>query len=310
MHIQWSFLIAYYKGEERFRPLSIGLQLRSAQEVEGIADLLEVDLAGRGDQSVGRQLRVELFEGDPQLRRLLKHIKDRYGCQPSESFVVPLEKRERCFGVRKIRQYEKQDLDRATFLHLDFAAEPIATQIDGTNDQVESEVYVGEADDLQSSTVQFGNLMPFHGLCVSDNLGRQLEQAGLQGLSLENALILPEQDARKALKKLSSSVIAPRSLLPLVNDQGHAVAANTEWPCYLDDGYQPHEFKYGNTDLDSFRGLDIAVSYERTGVSKARAFRWCLISQRFRQVMRELQIPGVRYAPVRFLCEAGAGTPV
>ena len=101
--------------------------------------------------------------------------------------------------------------------------------------------------------------------------------------------------------KLSSTFVALRSLLAIVKEAGHQVEPNSEWACYLDDGgYQPHELKYRNEDLKRFQEVDIAMSYERTGVTKARAYRWCLVSQRFRQVMRQLKVSGTCSAPVRF----------
>ena len=88
----------------------------------------------------------------------------------------------------------------------------------------------------------------------------------------------------------------------MVNESGHQIKPNTEWSCYLDDGgYQPHEFNYPKSEIEILRNVDIAVSYERTGVTMARAYRWCIVSQRFRQVMYELNVPGLRFAPVRFV---------
>jgi hypothetical protein len=176
---------------------------------------------------------------------------------------------------------------------------------------VEDEVYVAEMDRLQRNKVQLGTLMPFHGLCVTEALGRQLEQANLRGLllrpvlfvgeSLESAVFIPPEKVHKLLFKLSSSFIAPRTLLPLVNEQGYQVEPNTEWSCYFEDGgYHPFELRYSVKDFELHKDVDIAVSYEKTGVSKARSFRWCIVSQKFRTVMAELKVKGVKYAPVRF----------
>ncbi len=284
------------------RPLSIGVQLSTPEEAEGIADFLNAEIPGRDDpKHFSRGLRVNLLEDDPRLQLLLKRLESKYGWKPSKWFNIPLEERSRYFGIRKTRQYSKPDLDGASFLHLDFADRLIASQIDGTDEEADKEIYVAAADRRQSTNTQFGTLMPFHGLCVTESLGRQLGSAGLTGMFLEPVVIRPADRVKKPLLKLSSSVVAPRSLLPVVNEQGHQVEPNTQWPSYFDDGgYHPHEFKYRITDLKRFQEVDIAVSYERTGVTKARAFRWCLVSQRFRQVMAELNVPGVRYAPVRF----------
>src|SRR5262245_48677750 len=102
-----------------------------------------------------------------------------------------MEERSHYFGVRKIRDYTKKDLDRLSFLYLNFAGELIASQRDGNEEQVEKEIYVAAPDQRQYSSIQFGVMMPFHGLCVTESLGQQLENAGLRGLSLEPVVFHP-----------------------------------------------------------------------------------------------------------------------
>jgi hypothetical protein len=305
MRVTWSFSISYYKGESVARPLSIGVQLSTPVEVEEIADFLGAEIPGRDDPThQSRGLKVTLPEDDSRLHAVIERIETDYGWKPSKWLNIPFEERSHYFGVRKQREYTKKDLDSAMFLTL-FSDKPVANHKDVTTEQVENEVYVAVADRLQTPKTQFGALFPFQGFCVTESLGRQLENAKLTGLSLEPVVILPTEKVRKPLFKLSSTVVATRSLLPVVNEQGHQVEANTEWSCYLDDGgYQPHEFKFLKSALDEFRDVDIAMSFERTGITKPRAYRWCIVSQRFRQVMAELRVPGVLYAPVRFVTTA------
>ena len=302
MRAKWIFSIDYYRGESVAEPNSIGVQLSTPQEVEEFADYLGTEISGRNNPNHhSRGLRVILSEDDPRLHEVIRRIETIYGWKPSKWHNIPLEERSRYFGVRKDREYSKKELDGAAFLSL-LAQKPIAGQKDGTAEQVDAEVYVAEADRLQSAKTAFGALMPFHAKCVTESLGRQLESAGLRGLSLEPVVILPADKVKKPLLKLSSTFIAPRSLLPIVNEAGHQIEPNTEWACYLDDGgYQPYEFKYRNEDLKRFQEVDIAMSYERTGPIRARSFRWCMVSQRFRQVMAELKVRGTLYAPVRFV---------
>lgn len=289
------------------QPLSIGVQLSTPREVEEFADYLGIEIPGRNDpRHHSRGLRVELWEDDPKLHSVIQQIESRYGWKPSKWHNIPLEERSRYFGVRKDREYSKKDLDNAAFLTL-LAQKPIANQRDGTAEQVDAEVYVAEADRLQSAKTQLGTLFPFQAYGVTETLGRQLQDAGLRGLSLERVVFRPPPNrkkppnVRKPLFKLSSTFIAPRSLLPIVNEAGLQIEPNTEWACYLDDGgYQPYEFKYRKEDLERLQEVDIAMSYERTGVTKARAFRWCLVSQRFRRVLADLKVRGTLYSPVRF----------
>jgi hypothetical protein len=299
MKTVWQFSICYDSGNPP-GPYSIGFRARSSEEVDLFGASINAAVS-KNEISPDRLLRVELSEGDPRLQILLERIESTYGWKPSKWLAIPLEQRSRFFGVQKLREYSKKDLDIAPFLCL-HADKPIATREDGTAEHVEAEVYIAEADRLQTAKTQFGALFPFHGLCVAEPLGRQLQAAGLKGLALDPVVFLPPDKVKKPLLKLSSTFIAPRSLLPLVNESGHQIEPNTEWACYLDDGgYHPHEFKYRTKELERFQEVDIAMSYERTGVTKARAYRWCIVSQRFRQVMGELKVPGVSYAPVRFV---------
>jgi hypothetical protein len=314
MKAVWKLTIEYDPGN-RPRILASHIFVSKPEYAEELGRLAGLPV-GKNSSSPRRILRVELFEGDPKLELLVQAIEKKLGYVPGPWLITPPEERHHFYSPRRTREYSEEDLDRASFLVLQCPVS-IATQLDGTDEQVEKEVYVAEADEHQRSDVPFGILAPFHGLCAAESLARQLEQACLGGVSLEPvafmrkkrprnpltlAAFVPQKRVSKPLKKLASSYIAPRSLLPVVNEQGYRVEPNTEWPCYLDDGgYVPQEFKYNKSDWEFFRTVDIALSYERTGVTKARAFRWCLVSQRFREVMGELKVPGVRYAPVRFL---------
>ncbi len=308
MRTKWIFSISYYRGESIAEPNSIGIQLSTPSEVEEFADYLGIEIPGRNDpKHLSRGCRVEIWEDDPRLQTVVQRIESRYGWKPSKWFIIPMEERSRCFGVRKHRHYSKSELDSAAYLML-LADKVIAKHRDGTAEQIDAEVYVAAAGQYQLSKTQFGMLMPFWAQCVTETLGRQLQDAGLKGLSLEPVVFRQPDDVKKPvnvkkpLLKLSSNSIAPRSLLPLVNEVGERLEPNTKWACYLDDGgYQPYEFKYRESDLKHFQSVDIAMSYERTGVTKARAFRWCLVSQKFRRVLTELKVKGVQYAPVRFV---------
>jgi len=299
MKALWNFTIEYDPANKP-QVLSNLMFVSEPGIVEELGQLADLPVA-KNNSSPRRELRIELLEDDPRLNLLVQTIKDKLGYAPSPSIIVPPERRDRFYCVRKNRKYTRNDLDQAAFLSL-FADRTIANHKDGTAEQVEREVYVAAADRLQSAKTQFGALFPFQQYCVTESLGQRLQQAGVRGLALEPVVILPEDKVRKPLLKLSSSFTAPRSLLPVVNEAGHPIEPNTEWSCYLDDGgYQPHEFKYHKADLEKFQEVDIVMSYERTGVTKARAFRWCIVSQRFRRIMADLKVPGVRYALVRFV---------
>jgi hypothetical protein len=50
--------------------------------------------------------------------------------------------------------------------------------------------------------------------------------------------------------------------------------------------------------MDALGGFDVALTAERVGNGPRISFPAVIVSQRFREVLTELKIPGVGYTPV------------
>ena len=70
---------------------------------------------------------------------------------------------------------------------------------------------------------------------------------------------------------------------------------------YFDDkGHHP-ELTYNKDEVEKLGAFDIAMTAERTGINKPCSSRYLVVSQRFREVLRELKVPAVYYTPVRLI---------
>jgi hypothetical protein len=98
---------------------------------------------------------------------------------------------------------------------------------------------------------------------------------------------------------LRSKVILPPPLNLLLGEHGHPVEPNTEWWCWWDDGARdPVTLRYERAKMEALGPFDIAMTNERVGQTEQGAYRQCIVSQRFREVMTRLKVRGVRYVPV------------
>jgi len=298
----WSFSILFNK-ENPLQTRSVGIFAASPEDVDHFGEVsgLQVDSALSPTLGIRKALKVCEEEASEALIRLLRAIKERYGFEPSRSFVVPLSKRNLWFGVQKERTYSEEEIQGAELLYLYAADKEIAEQRDASLEQLASEIYVGKGPKGGAKRT-FGMLTPFHALAVRTELKQQLEQEELRGLLLDEPVV-----GVKDTWRLFSSIILPRCKLPLIDCiTGEEVVPYDVWPekwgerWYDDRGYVPPELVYEREALKALK-FDIAMTAERTGVNKERAFRWCLVSQKFRSTMIKLKVPGVRYVPVRLV---------
>ena len=92
----------------------------------------------------------------------------------------------------------------------------------------------------------------------------------------------------------------PPALNPLINEAGGVVIPNTEWWCFHDDGGRtPEVLRYRAEEVKALGDFDIAMTYERVGYHKSTAYRWCIVSQKFRQALKKLKVRAVTYVPVQ-----------
>lgn len=77
---------------------------------------------------------------------------------------------------------------------------------------------------------------------------------------------------------------------------------NTEWWCWWDDGgREPAVLRYQRAEVEALDAFDMAVTFERVGQTEQGAYRQCIVTQRFREVMMKLNVKGVDYVPVELV---------
>ena len=304
--VHWDFFITgesgvkNIKNYQKLRPQSRGIYAASAEEVEELAAVSGFEAPGWDrDGYKFRKIDVKEPEGSERLKKLLAAIKGKYGFVPSGHKVVPVADRDHVFGLRKVRKYTTEEIDSWELLYISVVGKTIAEHKEGTPDQVEAEQYVVERH-RKKKTVPFGMLMPFHAKAVTGELKDQLEDAGLAGVEFEP--VINGDD----IWKLGSSLRMPRCLLPLIDQSGAEVEPDV-WPTrfsgkYFDDrGYEPPELTYDKNEVAKLGIFDIAMTAERIYGSKSSSSRFLVVSQRFREVLNQLKVSAVHYAPVHLI---------
>jgi hypothetical protein len=290
----------YYEDGLEWGPNSIGIEARSKSDVEELGMFAGLKVSGSG--SSGLRLDVDLDENDPQLARLYEAIYAKYQLKPSQWNIIPVSERGRYFGVRRKVVWTEQEINAAEFLELS-SSRQIASHENPDDVQWEREDYVAELDKKQYTEVQLGFMSPFHGLAVAEPLRSSLLAAGLAGLNLTPVIFVGGGKVKKPLWALKSHVILPDTLNPIQNGQGDIVASDKEWERFesrhLDDaGRDPPTLRYKRAEVEALKPFDIAMTSARFGNGQKIAYRWCIVSQKFRAELKRQKVPALSYVPV------------
>ena len=285
------------EGRNEPGPHCGGLWVRTNDEIRELSDASGFPLWPHTPDNL--RLVLEVDESDPRLAKLYKAIWEKYQLKPSPWTIIPTAERHRYFGVRRKPTWTKQELDASELLWLKNTL-IIGTNKDATPEEWAREDYVAAVDSKQNSKTQFGSLSPFMALAVAEPLRSQVLDAGLTGLHLPPVVFVPRsKPVRKPLWALRSSVMLPRAGNLLQGEHGNEVEPNTEWACMWDDGgMYPPVLHYQRAEIEQLGRFDIALTYERVGITVQGAFRQCIVSQRFREVFATLNVKGVTYVPV------------
>ena len=275
-------------------PDSRGINVTSEEEVREFAEAAGLAIPDDFDEE---EIEIELPEDSPEFARLIELIASRYGYTPYYAKIIPATLREQSFGIVRTRKFSAAELAAADFLCLEDAGKVIANFKNGTPEQFDKEIYVVEKNRYKKK-VQMGALAPFHGIAVTRKLKDALQKSGLIGL--EFSPVINGND----IWKLGSSIFMPRCSTKLVNGKGDEVQFD-EWSDILglrlfdDEGFRPCQLSFRTDEVEEMGEFDIAMTQERTGPSLYSSFRDLIVSQRFRQELEGLKIPGVRYVPIR-----------
>lgn len=214
-------------------------------------------------------------------------------------------------------QYSKQEIAEAEYLRL----LPFWTkEIGYFGFQTEDEQYSTALDRRQKNKHQYGSLFPTEAIAFADPLKSQLEQQGLQHLRFEPIILAetrllderqrlgpnagieivsaPLHKILKPLWKLTSDLVLPRFLYPLLTENGAPFSGDLSKGCGYDNGNSGLGLKYHRDEIKRLEPFDVAVTTERLGIHKDHCFRCIIVSQKFRQTMIKLGIKAAEYEPV------------
>ncbi|WP_395745060.1 hypothetical protein [Prosthecobacter sp.] len=292
-----TFSIRYnYRYPDDWGPNSIGIYAKSLKDIDDICAVADLE------NNEYRKIDVELDENDPRLVRLYKAIEEKYQFKPSPHTIVPMAERRSYFGVVRKVEWTAAEINEAEFLRFS-ATRQIAHHENPDDEQWEREDYVVELDKKQYTAVQLGLLSPFQGLAVAEPLKSGLLSSDLAGLNLTPVIFTGGGSVKKPLWALKSHVVLPAMLNPLQNEHGEVVAADKPWARFesrhVDDGNcDPPVLRYRRAEVQRLGHFDIAMTHARLGNGQKMAYRWCIVSQKFRAALKQLKVPALSYEPV------------
>ena len=293
--ITCDFTIENENGIVRSGIYSNRIVLKTSREIVEIAEVAGLDCLRYGDVLL---VKANMDVSNPKYSKLLEKLKREQGLSPAVSKIIPWDQKDYIFDPKLSSTWTEKEISSAPLLRLLVNA-PIAKQSDGTTQQVDAEI-LSYCD--VSKTTQIGVVMPFHGIGVAGELGKLLEKESLSGLRFTPG-VDNSGKSKRIISALRSDVIMPPALNPLINEAGEVVPPNTQWWCFHDDGGRsPEVLRYRAAEVKALGDFDIAMTYERVGFRKAAAYRWCIISQRFREVLKKLKVRSVTCVPVELEC--------
>lgn len=290
----WKFSLGI-DATSKLHPHAIGIDCDNLDDMSRLASLV-----GRTEElKIPCAVDIAEPEGSARLLALLAAIKEIWGFEPSNHTVIPPSQRGKMFGVKKERTYTKSELDACEWLTLVRLPTVIAKRTSGCDEPSSGDLVMSATNFNPQKKVLIGTLAPFAVNAISGEMKKSLEDLSIKALAPT-----PVAGTREGLWRLASSVVLPRSLTPLQDHFGEVTDAD-DWTgkpaCKFwdDQGYLPPELVYKRDQIEKLPPFDIAFTYERLGNGPRIAFRNTIVSQHFRQVLSELNVRNVGYAPVR-----------
>ena len=249
-------------------------------------------------------LHIREPENSNALHEIIEGLKSSYGIDLAKNSLISNEKRW-FFSIRKVRDFTKKQIQDASYLWLYAKRFHIGTWTDRTDEEYSRGIYAVDNDASQGTKVQFGFLSPFPAIGVDQCLREELERRAPIGLQFKPVTVRRKSGTpRKPIWNLTSSIVLPRTKTRFINKHGHDKEPFDDWSdrwesaYFYDDGYQPPVLEYSQEQLSSVGAFDVAVTAERVGGGPKISFPSVIVSQRFREILAELKIPGVGYIPV------------
>lgn len=287
-----------YDESNKLRPLADGIFAASLEDVESFGKIVgsEVSVTESKVMGINALLKVCLPEDSPELLNLIAAIESKYGFKLFDRLCIPLDLRESHYALVKDRVFSKKEIDSSPLLWLR-GSRAIAKHDERTLEQAENDVYVAERQKPRSG-LRLGFLTPFTGMAVNDALKEKLLGADIAALDLSERVVNTGD-----LWSLRSKTTLPACWTKVFNSWGELVTdCKRDWVKFEGRGYKmdydPPALRFGADELASVGDFDIAMTRERIEGGVHSAYRQCIVTQRFRQVLKELKVSGVEYVPV------------
>ena len=149
-----------------------------------------------------------------------------------------------------------------------------------------------------------GGIRPFGGvLAVNCAIREKLELFSFRGLVFTEVPIRGSIRGSQPIWRIESSVILPESPIPLKQSDGKSFVGDYTLGCHYSSFFREVELAYENSKIDAYQAFDVAVTRERTGNYLGGCFETLVVSQRFRAALKQLQLNGCHFVPVRLLTD-------
>ena len=301
----WKFTIRAEIFSKTIDASPLGITLSSLEEVRGIANdlLCEIKVANPNSEYQTERIEVAEPQSSPRLRNLLEIIEKRYGLKPWPHAVFDMRQRDKFFGVQRIREFTKREIDSCEYLSFGLT-NSLGHAVFRTDEQFAADQYVTDKVANLKKDPAMGCLSPFQALVVMPKMRELLLGESLIGLDVNDEVF----GSKGRLFKMGSSIILPRTLTRIVNMHGEdvdpdvwnvtTIHGGTEDHIY-DDGHRPCIIRYRREEFEKVAPFDVAMAYEFIGNHKQGAYRGLIVSQKFRQLLKKLKVRGAHYFPIQ-----------
>ena len=251
----------------------------------------------RESQPRGSRARVFEYElGDIKAQEILRYIRSRMCRLPTLYRAWNRRLLDRYFFQSLRREYTSAELENAPFLSL-YGTKRMAKM--GPREDFGPLQVIG--DKLLEEPKPFGRLDPYVVRGMNNWLKEELTKRNLRGFAVREIEILNRKPQHQAIWEPWSTVTMPRCCLPLYDDWGEPCGPELtkNRGCHYECGpYMSEEKVFLRSEVEALGEFDIAVCQEHVGMGNNDRFPPIVVSQRFRQVLKELKVSGVAYAPV------------
>lgn len=246
------------------------------------------------------RFRNYLYEiGDARIIEVMQIVLKMEGKRPKPWGLTITEWSEGYYFQNLRREYSSGDLDKAPYLALRGQGKRWLAKMVLREDFGPIKVVANKKLD---DPMPYGDLY-YPVYAMNTRLTEELARRKLRGFTAKEIEIQDRRPGHQTIWQPWSTIAMPRCCLPVVSSWGEPCesigieSTNHRGWHYECGPYQPEELVFLRTEVAPLGDFDIAVCQEYLGAGYMR-FPTLVVSQRFRQVLRELKVPGVAYAPV------------